>query len=536
MFKFISSIGSANGKLGVTKSLLGAIGFALTGLALSVEIELVPKIVNEGFFNEEDNSVNLETLGKTFTAGGLGGLGAGGIAKFFGASNPAAAITALTAGAGLIEFNFGLGIGNEIKEIQKNLEVIEEAEKQARKLDMQKQQADFIAQFEEDKYRKIVGSFVEPLKEKGYLDPVEMLKATVWKEEIDKLERKMKFEEGKKNVAKFVDTVGKNFKIMREENGQKIEGLKNGFSNFVGKGKRLINELKDEMTSSSTKVEKTTTNMTTHILNSLGLVQEEGTTNVQNLSNNITSIVQGLNGNTQSHFTEFKNRITSGFDKMKQDSTNDMNELNNSTINIFDKMKTNSQKKLSNFVNDSLSKFKQLVTGTSEATANLEKTTTSKFTDLGSKISNVFTNARTSASSEIEKIKKLTKFEWSLPSLKVPHFQVTKAVSNIGSILGEIVMPEIKVSFFETGGFPDAGSLFVANEREPELIGSWGNKSAVVNSAQIIKGIENASYTGMKRALTEVPMSNETNVYVGNKQLTDVVTKQQRRNNNKYGR
>ena len=58
----------------------------------------------------------------------------------------------------------------------------------------------------------------------------------------------------------------------------------------------------------------------------------------------------------------------------------------------------------------------------------------------------------------------------------------------------------------------------------------------VANSTQIIKGIENASYNGLKRALTEVPMSNETNVYVGNKQLTDVVTKQQRRNNNKYGR
>ena len=97
-------------------------------------------------------------------------------------------------------------------------------------------------------------------------------------------------------------------------------------------------------------------------------------------------------------------------------------------------------------------------------------------------------------------------------------------------------IPKLNLDWYEGGGFPDTGSLFVANEREPELIGSWGNKSMVANSTQIIKGIENASYNGLKRALTEVPMSNETNVYVGNKQLTDVVTKQQRRNNNKYGR
>lgn len=551
LFKFISSIGSANGKLGITKSLLGAIGFAATGIALTMEIKLIPKLVETGF-SKEDNSFDLETYGKSLGISGLGGLGVAGIAKFFGATNPVTAIAGLITAAGVHSFNSGIAIGSEIKEIQKNVEVLQniqkEIEAQEKNISNSRKaarDANFLNMFGQDeKYNNIYNSLVEIFGSGRGLNLFDISKALDWKEEIDELERKMKFEEGKKNVAQFVDTVGKNFKIMGHENGQKIEGLKNVFSNFVGKGKRLINELKDEMTSSSAKVEKTTTNMTTHILNSLGLVQEEGSSDIEILSNNITGAIEGLNGNTQSHFTEFKNRITSGFEKMKQDATSDMNNLNTSTVSVFDKMKTNSQKKLSLFVTDSLNKFKQLVTGTTEATSNLEKNTTGKFTDLGNKISNAFTNARTKASSEIEKIKDLTKFEWKLPTLKTPKFTWSTVATNVGSTIAQMlnafnlpsVVPQLKIDWFANGGFPDTGSLFVANEREPELIGSWGNKSMVANSTQIIKGIESASYNGMKRALTEVPMSNETNVYVGNKQLTDVVTKQQRRNNNKYGR
>ena len=39
----------------------------------------------------------------------------------------------------------------------------------------------------------------------------------------------------------------------------------------------------------------------------------------------------------------------------------------------------------------------------------------------------------------------------------------------------------------------------------------------------------------MKRALQEVPISNKTDVYVGGKQLTDVITKQRRFNQVRFG-
>lgn len=42
---------------------------------------------------------------------------------------------------------------------------------------------------------------------------------------------------------------------------------------------------------------------------------------------------------------------------------------------------------------------------------------------------------------------------------------------------------------FEDGGFPDRGSLFIANEAGPEMVGRIGRRPAVANSDQIVDGI-----------------------------------------------
>lgn len=46
-----------------------------------------------------------------------------------------------------------------------------------------------------------------------------------------------------------------------------------------------------------------------------------------------------------------------------------------------------------------------------------------------------------------------------------------------------------KLPTFATGGFPEQGSLFIANEAGPELVGTMGGRTAVANNDQIIQGI-----------------------------------------------
>ena len=46
------------------------------------------------------------------------------------------------------------------------------------------------------------------------------------------------------------------------------------------------------------------------------------------------------------------------------------------------------------------------------------------------------------------------------------------------------------VSLFASGGFPQSGDLFIANEAGAELVGSINGKTSVANQGQIIEGIQ----------------------------------------------
>lgn len=107
-------------------------------------------------------------------------------------------------------------------------------------------------------------------------------------------------------------------------------------------------------------------------------------------------------------------------------------------------------------------------------------------------------------------------------------------------ILGKTIIDatEINLGFipkFEVGGFPEDG-LFFANHSE--LVGKFSNgKTAVANNAQIIQGIEDASYRGMARAIQSM-MKPETNdndtkvvVQIDGNEVFNVV---QRRANNYF--
>ena len=54
---------------------------------------------------------------------------------------------------------------------------------------------------------------------------------------------------------------------------------------------------------------------------------------------------------------------------------------------------------------------------------------------------------------------------------------------------------------FASGGFPSTGSLFIANEAGPEMVGTIGNRTAVVNNGQIVESIKAGVYEAMASAM-----------------------------------
>lgn len=157
------------------------------------------------------------------------------------------------------------------------------------------------------------------------------------------------------------------------------------------------------------------------------------------------------------------------------------------------------------FIKDGLHGLKLFVTDHMKAIA--EKITNAKdkvvetFRNLKDKAVEIMRKLKDKVSDIIDKIKGLFDFDLSFPDIPLPHFTIDPAGWSLGSLFDGII-PSLGIEFYAAGGFPDAGSLFIARENGPEMVGSIGGHTAVANNEQIVDAI---AY-GVSDAMSEVLM------------------------------
>lgn len=77
------------------------------------------------------------------------------------------------------------------------------------------------------------------------------------------------------------------------------------------------------------------------------------------------------------------------------------------------------------------------------------------------------------------------------------------------SPIGALVNLGKKIFGFASGGFPDAGQLFLAREAGAEMVGSLGGHTAVANNDQIVEGIREGVEAAMERQNQLLRRQNE---------------------------
>lgn len=85
-------------------------------------------------------------------------------------------------------------------------------------------------------------------------------------------------------------------------------------------------------------------------------------------------------------------------------------------------------------------------------------------------------------------------------SVKIPNWVPKMGGKTFGFDLKEIKLP----AAFASGGFPQQGQYFLARESGPELVGTIGGKSAVVNNPQIVQSVSDGVFNALAPVLTQV--------------------------------
>lgn len=93
--------------------------------------------------------------------------------------------------------------------------------------------------------------------------------------------------------------------------------------------------------------------------------------------------------------------------------------------------------------------------------------------------------------------------------IPVPHFSVSTTQASVGDF--SFPIPKLKVDWYATGGFPNAGELFMANEKGPEMVGKMRHRNVVANNKQITDGIKAAVVDGMMEVAMATNSGNMDN-------------------------
>ena len=116
----------------------------------------------------------------------------------------------------------------------------------------------------------------------------------------------------------------------------------------------------------------------------------------------------------------------------------------------------------------------------------------------------------------------------------------------VSEALGLDGWPRLSWTTYATGGFPDAGEMFIAREAGPEMVGRIGHRTTVANNDQIVDGITSgvqfanegviSAIYAMSRQLVSAIESNGGDTYIDGAKVSAQITNHQNRHTKMYGK
>jgi hypothetical protein len=99
--------------------------------------------------------------------------------------------------------------------------------------------------------------------------------------------------------------------------------------------------------------------------------------------------------------------------------------------------------------------------------------------------------------------------------------------------LKTVSVPQIPL--LAEGGMVNAGQMFIAREAGPEMVGSIGNRTAVVNNDQIVESVSRGVYQAVVAAMGQSGGTQVVEAKVNDKVLFEVVVDRNRRETMRTG-
>ena len=202
--------------------------------------------------------------------------------------------------------------------------------------------------------------------------------------------------------------------------------------------------------------------------------------------------------------------------------------VKNIAINVFEIFKERF-KSIIEFVKNTIANIKQIFSGIVEFIKGVFTGDWKRaFEGLKTIISGVFNQLKNIVKTPINFL--IDGINLLLKGLNKVKFSIPDWVPVIGGKDFGINIPLIPR--LADGGFPSTGQMFIAREAGPELVGTIGNRNAVVNNNQIVESVSAGVYRAVREAMRGSGSGNsnplEVNLYLDGRQITAAVERVQK--------